>query len=83
MTGAVWGGAGLAFVGAALAAPAVFLFWKALAVGGAGVAVLGERAGRYAFRRKLAQLTRGEVPLAELRSRSEGELVCVRAALGI
>ena len=81
VSGAVWGGAGLAFVGAVFAAPAIFLFWKTLAVGGAGVAVLGERAGRFAFRRKLARLTRGEVPLAELRARQEGELVCVRGKI--
>lgn len=81
VSGAVWGGAGLAFVGAVFAAPAIFLFWKTLAVGGAGVAVLGERAGRFAFRRKLAKLTRGEVPLAELKARKEGELVCVRGKI--
>ncbi|MEJ7603075.1 MAG: hypothetical protein WKG01_34630 [Kofleriaceae bacterium] len=81
VSGVVWGGAGLAFVGAVILTPAVFLFWKALAVGGASVAVLGERAGRYAFRRKLAKLTRGDVPLAEVRSRQEGELVCVRGKI--
>ena len=81
VSGAVWGGAGLAFVGAVIAAPAVFLFWKTLALGGAGVAVLGERAGRFAFRRKLAKLTRGEVPLAELKTRDEGDLVCVRGRI--
>ena len=80
-SGAVWGGAGVAIGGAVVAAPAMLLLWKALALGGIGVAVVGERAGRVAFRRQLARLTRGEVQLADLASRDEGTLVCVRGRI--
>ena len=81
VSSAVWGGAGLAIVAGVISAPAIFLFWKTLAASSVGAAVLGERAGRFAFRRKLAKLTRGEVPLAELKARKEGELVCVRGTI--
>ncbi|MEZ4367729.1 MAG: hypothetical protein R2939_15850 [Kofleriaceae bacterium] len=74
----IWGGAGLAIVGAIAAAPALLVAWELLVLGGIGAAVVGERAGAVAFRRGLERMTRGEVALADLGHRGEGELVCVR-----
>lgn len=81
VAGSVWGGAGLALVGLVIANPLAVVLWKTLALGGVGIAVVGERAGWFVFRRKLARLTRGEVPLDELKRRTEGELVCVRGRI--
>src|SRR5262245_32909445 len=77
VSGAIWASAGVALTAAVAVAPPLVVFWKGLALGGIGAAVAGERAGRIAFRRKLDKLTRGEVPLAELSARDEGELVVV------
>ncbi len=81
VSGAVWGTAGAAGVAALMTAPGALILLKHIALGGVGVAVAGQRAGRYAFRRKLDKLTRGEVPLGELKSQTEGELVCVRGKI--
>lgn len=81
VSGSIWAGLAAATIGSVLAAPALFVFWKPLTLGGLGVAVLGQRAGRFAFRRQLSKLTRGEVPLNELRAHGEGELACVRGRI--
>ncbi|MBP9205833.1 MAG: hypothetical protein KBG28_17800 [Kofleriaceae bacterium] len=77
-SGAIWGGGVVAGVGAVVAAPPLLLAWKLLAMGGVGLAVVGEKAGRLAFQRQLARLTRGHIPLAELGRHDDGELVLVR-----
>lgn len=81
VSGAVWGGAGVAIAGAVAVAPAVLVLWKGLLLGGVGAALAGERAGHLAFRRRLTKLTRGEVELADVGRREEGELVVVRGTI--
>ncbi|MGE0870674.1 MAG: hypothetical protein AB7P03_19065 [Kofleriaceae bacterium] len=81
VSGTIWAGSAAALVGGMIASPAVLVLWKALALGGAGVVVAGERAGSYAFRRQLAKLTRGEVALERLKVCKEGELACVRGTI--
>ncbi len=75
---AVAGGA----LGAVAAMPvAAALLWKLAVVGGAGTVALGERAARVALRRQLARMAAGELALAELDARPEGELVLVRGTI--
>lgn len=82
VSGSVWGGAGLAIGGALVAAPvASIVLWKGLVLGGVGAAVAGERAGHAMFARQLRKLARGEVELAEVGQRAEGELVVVRGTV--
>ena len=81
VSGMVWGGAGAAVAGAVVVAPAVLLLWKGILLGGVGAAIAGERAGHAMFRRELARLTRGEVELADVGKRDEGELVVVRGTI--
>lgn len=72
---------GAALVGAIAAAPAVLLFWHALLAGGAGTAVAGDTVRRALFRRRLAGMARGELELAAVGRREEGELVVVRGTI--
>jgi len=77
VSGTLWAGTSVALVASVVVAPATLLLWKAVMLGAAGIAVAGERAGKAVMQRKIAKLSRGEVPLAELHHRSEGELVVV------
>jgi hypothetical protein len=79
--GAVWTASGAALVGAVAAAPAVLLFWHAVLAGGAGVAIAGDSVRRALFRRRLAGMARGELELASVGRREEGELVVVRGTI--
>jgi len=79
--GSLMVGAGAAAVGAVIAAPAALLLWKGLLFAGAGVAVASERAGKAVLRRQIRRMARGELDLAELRNREEGELVVVRGTI--
>jgi len=81
VAGAVWGGAGVALVGTAVAAPATLLLWKLLMGAGLGMAVAGERIGHAIFRRQLLRMARGEVELSGVGAREEGELVVVRGTI--
>jgi hypothetical protein len=75
---AVAGGA----IGALAAAPlAAAVLWKLTVVGGAGAIGAGEQAARAALRRQLARMAAGELPLAALDARPEGELVLVRGTI--
>lgn len=79
VSGAIWAAAGAAIVGtAALGGPAAFAMWKGLVIGGAAAAAAGDRAGNAMLHRQLKRMTRGELQLAELSARAEGELVVVR-----
>lgn len=80
-SGLVWVGSGAAVTGAVMVAPAILLAWKGLLIGGVSAAVAGERAGRAMFHRQLAKLSRGEVELADVGKREEGELVVVRGTI--
>ena len=57
------------------------LVWKSLVLGGAGAIAVADRAARAALRSKLARMSRGEMQLAELDAREEGELVVVRGTI--
>jgi hypothetical protein len=77
---AVAGGA----VGAITAAPlAAAILWKLAVVGGAGTIAVGEQAARAALRRQLARMAAGELALADLDARPEGELVQVRGTIEV
>jgi hypothetical protein len=77
----VWGGSAVALGAVLVTAPAVLLLWKALVLAGAGSAVAGRQIGRGVTRRQLAKVARGEVELANLNERDEGELVIVRGRI--
>lgn len=79
--GSVWGAGLAAMAGTIAAAPWTLGFVKAYVFGIAGLAVAGERAGHVMRKRRLAQMTRGEVPLSNLTTRTEGELVVVRGTI--
>lgn len=79
----MWAGAGAAIAGTVLAVPATLLLWKGLVLGGAGLAVAGERAGHAILRRQIRRMTRGEIELADLDARDEGELVVVRGIIEV
>lgn len=83
VSGAVWAGASAAIVGTVIAAPATLLLWKGLVLGGAGMAVAGERAGHAMLRRQIGRMTRGEIELADVDARAEGELVVVRGTIEV
>ncbi|MEZ4400680.1 MAG: hypothetical protein R3B06_11710 [Kofleriaceae bacterium] len=78
---AVWGGAAALLGGALVTAPAVLILWKAIVLAGAGATVAGHRAGEVLYRRQLGRMARGEIPLAQLAARDEGELVVVRGRI--
>jgi hypothetical protein len=65
--------------GVVVAAPVIAIgLWKPLGLVGVSGAVLGDRAGRVAYRRHARKLAHGQVDLAALSQRDEGELVHVR-----
>jgi hypothetical protein len=78
---AVWGGSAAALGVALVAAPAVLLAWKGIVLAGAGAAVAGRKVGHVVFQRQLRKLACGDLPLAQLESRNEGELVVVRGRI--
>ncbi len=79
--GATWTGAGAAVVATLAVSPAAAILWKSFHVGGAGAIAVADRVARGAMRKQLAKMTRGELPLAELDARDEGELVVVRGTI--
>ncbi|MDB4962175.1 MAG: hypothetical protein JWP01_2174 [Myxococcales bacterium] len=81
VSGAVWGAGGAAIVGAAVAAPVTLVLWKGFLAGGAGALVAADRAGRAMLRRQILKMARGEIALADLSGRAEGELVVVRGTI--
>jgi hypothetical protein len=78
---AVTGGTGVAIAGALLVAPAIVVLWKGLVLAGIGASLLGKHVSRRAFHRQLRRMTQGQLALAELKHRAEGELVCVRGRI--
>ena len=82
VSGSIWAAAGAAIVGtAALGGPAAFAMWKGIVVGGAAAAAAGERAGNAVLHRQLRRMTHGELQLAEVSARAEGDLVVVRGKI--
>jgi len=80
--GATWAALGAGTVGSIALAPIMApILWKGFVVGGAGALAIADRAARAALRTQLAKMTRGELPLAELDQREEGELVVVRGTV--
>ena len=78
VSGSVWGAASAVILGAFALSPAlVAVLWKGFAAGAAGAAVAGERIGQTMLRRKLRKIASGEIQLASLEERHEGELVVV------
>ena len=80
-TAAVWGGSAAALGTSLLVAPALVLVWKGLVLVGAAAAVAGRQVGQAMFQRQLKKLARGDLALAELDARAEGELVVVRGRI--
>ncbi len=79
--GATWVAVGVAgVVGVALSPVSAFLMQGAL-VGGAGAVALADRAARNMLQRRLAKMAAGELALADLDTREEGELVVVRGRI--
>jgi hypothetical protein len=77
-----WAAVSAGAVGAAVAMPvAAAMLWKLAVVGGASTVALGERAARVALRRQIARMAAGELALADLDARPEGELVLVRGTI--
>lgn len=81
VTGALWAGTGAAAVGTLIAVPQIALLWKGILFGGAGLSVAAERAGTALMKRKIARMARGEIELADVDARGEGELVAVRGTI--
>ena len=79
--GVAWTAIGATVVGSMAIAPVMAVMWKGLLVGGAGAAAIADRAARAAMRNQVAKMTRGELALAELDAREEGELVVVRGTI--
>lgn len=79
--GATWTAIGATVVGSIAITPVAAVMWKGLVVGGAGAIAIADRAARAAVRRQVGKLTRGELALAELDAREEGELVVVRGTI--
>lgn len=78
---ATWVAVGVAgVVGVALSPVTAFLLQGAI-VGGAGAVALADRAARSALQRRIARMAAGELALAELDAREEGELVVVRGTI--
>ena len=86
-TGTLIRGGTIAAIGAGAAGAIVLnpfaagLVWKGLVIGGAGAIAVADRAARGVLRSQLAKMTRGELQLAELDAREEGELVVVRGTI--
>ncbi len=83
MTGSIVAAAGAAAVGVVAAAPAALVLWKGMLLGGAGVAIAAERAGHAMLQRQLKRMAEGEVELADVSARGEGELVVVRGSIEV
>ena len=81
VAGTLWAGTSVALVASAVFAPATLLLWKAIAIGAAGIAVAGERAGKAVLQRKITRLSRGEIDLAAVHGRAEGDLVVVTGVI--
>jgi hypothetical protein len=82
VSGTIWAATGAAIVGtAALGGPAAFAMWKGFVVAGAAAAAAGDRVGNAVLHRQLKRMTRGELQLADLSARAEGELVVVRGKI--
>jgi hypothetical protein len=82
VSGGIWASASAAIMGAVLfGGPAVYVMWKGLVLAGAGAAAAGERAGHAMMRRQLRRMARGDIELAEMSARPEGELVVVRGTV--
>lgn len=82
--GGTWASVAAGAVGAVMAMPiAAAVLWKVAVVGGAGMVALGERAARAAHRRQLVRMAAGELALADLDTRPEGELVLVRGTIEV
>lgn len=82
--GGTWAAVAAGAVGAIATTPLVAaVLWKLAVVGGAGTVALGEKAARGALRRQLARMAAGELALAELDARPEGELVLVRGTIEV
>src|SRR5512139_576398 len=79
--GVAWTAIGATVAGSMAIAPVMAVMWKGLLVGGAGAAAIADRAARVAMRRQVEKMTRGELALAELDAREEGELVVVRGTI--
>ena len=80
--GATWAAIGAGTVGSLALAPFVApILWKGFVLGGAGAIAIADRAARSSLRTQLAKMTRGELALAELDQREEGELVVVRGTI--
>lgn len=80
-TAAVVGGS-VAALGATLVfAPALVVVWKGMVLAGAGAAVAGRQVGQAVFHRQLRRLASGDLPLAEVDARPEGDLVVVRGTI--
>lgn len=82
------GGTYLAVAGGAIGAVtltplAAAVLWKLAVVGGASAVAVGEQAARAALRRQLARMAAGELALADLDARPEGELVLVRGTIEV
>ncbi len=78
VSGALWGGAGLATLATLVTLPGAIVAWKLIAAGGVGLAVASDRLGKRLVERHVARLARGEVELSGLRHRDEGTPVHVR-----
>jgi hypothetical protein len=79
-----WAAVTAGTIGAIAAVPvAAAMLWKVAVVGGAGTIALGERAARAALRRQLAKMAAGELALADVDARPEGELVLVRGTIDV
>ncbi len=79
--GATWTTVGTAVVGSIVISPFAALLWKGMMVGGAGAVALGDRVARSSLQKQVTRMTRGELELAELNDREEGELVVVRGTI--
>jgi hypothetical protein len=80
-TSTMLAGAGAATVGVVIAAPAALFLWKGMLLGGAGLALASNRAGKAVMQRQLRRMARGEIELADVKAHAEGELVVVRGTV--
>lgn len=82
VAGTVWGALSAGILAAVAISPgAVAVLWKGFAAGAAGAAVAGERIGQTMLRRKLRKIASGQIELATLEERKEGELVVVEGVV--
>lgn len=74
-------GAGALVAGAVVAAPVTLFLWKGMLLGGAGLVLATDRARKAMLHKHLRRMARGEVDLAQLGVREEGEMVVVRGTI--